>query len=156
MQKILFVCLGNICRSCTAEEIFRTIVQKAGCQKDFLADSAGLIDFHEGELPDPRMRSAALRHGYKLTHRARPVTLADFETFDLLICMDESNLQRLFRLCPQKRFERKIVMMADYLRQQPLHATGIPDPYYGTQADFERTVLLLEEACHGLFESLLR
>lgn len=156
MQKILFVCLGNICRSCTAEEIFKTLVKKAGRQKDFLADSAGLTDCHEGELPDPRMRNAALRHGYKLTHRARPVTPADFETFDLLVCMDEGNMQRLFRLCPQKRLERKIVMMAGYLRQQPLPATSIPDPYYGTQADFEQTVLLLEDACRWLFESLLQ
>lgn len=156
MQNILFVCLGNICRSCTAEEIFKSIIQKAGCKKDFLVDSAGLIDYHEGELPDPRMCGAALRHGYKLTHRSRPISLNDFEKFDLIAAMDESNYQRLARLSDQKRHVSKIVMMADYLRQQPPSVKTIPDPYYGTEEDFERTVLLLEDACNGLFESLMQ
>ena len=75
--KLLFICLGNICRSCTAEEIFRTLAQRAGHGDDYHVDSAGIIDYHEGELPDPRMRQTALRHGYRLTHRSRPIRTAD-------------------------------------------------------------------------------
>ena len=97
-QHILFICLGNICRSCTAEEILRTQVAAAGLAEQFSIDSAGLIDYHEGELPDSRMRPTAARHGYKLTHRSRPITTADFERFDLIVAMDSKNRERLMQL----------------------------------------------------------
>lgn len=154
-QRILFVCLGNICRSCTAEEIFRTLAAQTGLADHFHADSAGLIDYHEGELPDPRMRQHALRHGYRLTHRSRPITPADFDRFDLIVGMDEKNLRRLRSLAPTPADAKKVVGMAGYLRHHSEHRI-VPDPYYGGDADFELTIELLEDACQGLLDQLTR
>lgn len=153
-QRILFVCLGNICRSCTAEEIFRQKVAAAGLTADYEADSAGLINYHEGELPDSRMRQAAQRHGYTLTHHSRPVTRADFDRFDLIVAMDGRNREKLEHLAPSPAYRRKIVMMGSYLRHQLTPVPYIPDPYYGKPADFERVVCLLEDACQGLLDDL--
>lgn len=152
-QRILFVCLGNICRSCTAEEIFRTLVAQAGLAEQFQIDSAGLIDYHEGELPDSRMRQHALRHGYRLTHRSRPVTTADFSHFDLIVGMDEKNLRQLRRMAPSPTDAEKVVGMADYLRHHSEY-NSVPDPYYGSATDFELAIELLEDACGGLLEKL--
>lgn len=153
MKRILFVCLGNICRSCTAEEIFRTQVAEAGLSDRFAADSAGLINYHEGELPDERMRTHARRHGYELTHRSRPVVEEDYRRFDVIVAMDGRNWEKLDRDAPDEAGRKKIVKMADYLR----YHTGvhiIPDPYYGGPADFELVIELLEDACQGLLQSL--
>lgn len=148
---ILFICLGNICRSCTAEEVFRTLVHQAGRDKEFDIDSAGMIDYHEGELPDERMRRHARRHGYELTHRSRPVTLADFARFNLIVAMDHNNEKALLRLAPDEESARKVVTMASYLRHHP-EAYSIPDPYYGGEADFELVIELLEDACASLLQ----
>lgn len=153
-QRILFVCLGNICRSCTAEEIFRTLATSAGCDNRFVADSAGLINYHEGELPDSRMRQAAARRGYQLTHRSRPVTREDFDSFDLIVAMDGRNREKLEHLAPTPAHRRKIVMMGSYLRHTAVATPYIPDPYYGTTRDFEHVVALLEDACQGLLDDL--
>lgn len=152
-MKILFVCLGNICRSCTAEEIFRSLVVQAGISGQFKIDSAGLINYHEGELPDSRMRSHARRHGYSLTHHSRPITSEDFSHFDLIIGMDEKNRTRLLHLAPSPESAFKVVTMASYLRYHP-DVTYIPDPYYGGDADFELVIELLEDACAGLLEEV--
>lgn len=151
---ILFVCLGNICRSCAAEEIFRCKAAEARRSSDFAADSAGLIDYHEGELPDSRMRTAAARRGYKLTHHSRPVRISDFARFNLIVAMDDRNYERLRRLSPTAGNRDKVVKMASYLRHQPPGITQIPDPYYGSEEDFTRVVSLLEDACEGLLNSL--
>ena len=111
-RHILFVCLGNICRSCTAEEIFRTLARRAGLDSRYEVDSAGIIDYHEGELPDARMRQTALRHGYRLTHRSRPIRPADFERFDLIIGMDDRNCDKLRRLAPTEEGKQKVAAMA--------------------------------------------
>ena len=150
-MNILFICLGNICRSVTAEEIFRTFVKKQGLQDAYHIDSAGLIDYHAGKLADSRMRQHAAKHGYRLTHRSRPITSEDFNTFDLIITMDEKNVKTLTQLAPQQHIH-KIVRMADYLQEH--RATYIPDPYYGTSEDFELVIELLEDACFHLLESL--
>ena len=97
-MKILFICLGNICRSVTAEEIFRQYLQRNGLDAGVEVDSAGMIDYHEGELADPRMRKHAFDRGYKLTHRSRPVVERDFYEFDYMVVMDEDNVRRLQRL----------------------------------------------------------
>lgn len=152
-MRILFICLGNICRSCTAEEIFRTLVRRAGKESRYIVDSAGLIDFHEGELPDERMRNHARRHGYKLTHRSRPIKTADFKEFDWLVAMDEQNRDRLHHLAPGSESRAKILMMADYLTQHP-DIGFVPDPYYGSANDFELVIELLEDACQGLLDAL--
>lgn len=153
MHKILFICLGNICRSCTAEEIFRTLTIQKNMEQQFMIDSAGLIDYHEGELPDERMRRHASRHGYHLTHHSRPITEADFSRFDLIVAMDEANRSRLLQLAPIEAAKQKIVMMASYLRHHP-EADSIPDPYYGGPEGFELVINLLEDACATLLVTL--
>ena len=150
-QRILFICLGNICRSCTAEEVFRTLARRKGIGTQYEVDSAGIIDYHEGELPDPRMRQVALRHGYKLTHRSRPIVTADFDRFDWIVGMDDRNCDKLRRLAPDEAARRKVLRMADFLQQHP-DTDSIPDPYYGSTRDFELVVELLEDACEGLMQ----
>ena len=151
MYRILFVCLGNICRSCTAEEIFRTLAARSGHSARLEVDSAGIIDYHEGELPDPRMRRAAQARGYRLTHRSRPIRTEDFRRFDLIIGMDSRNCDKLRRLAPDEAARQKVQPMAAYLRQHP-GQDFIPDPYYGTADDFNHVVALLEDACTALLE----
>ena len=152
MKKILFVCLGNICRSAAAEEVFRTLAARAGRGKEFEAYSAGMIDYHEGELPDARMRSHAARRGYRLTHRSRPVRPDDFARFDLVVAMDGQNERGLLRLAPDDEARRKVVRMAAYLTRHG--DPEIPDPYYGGDEGFEHVLNLLEDACEGLLASL--
>lgn len=155
-QKIslLFVCLGNICRSCTAEEVFRQLARREGVDSHFEVDSAGLIDYHEGELPDPRMRQHAARHGYHLTHRSRPVRKEDFDRFDLILAMDETNRERLMKLAPHRAAQLKILPLSSFLAHHPDHFC-IPDPYYGGAEGFELVIELLEDACDNLKNNLL-
>lgn len=151
-KKILFICLGNICRSPAAEEVFRSIVHRHGADNQFEIDSAGLIDFHEGELADPRMRQCAQQRGYRLTHHSRPITARDFEHFDYLMAMDADNIKRLKRRAPQPELCKKIVPLATYLTRH--EANYIPDPYYGDLKDFQHVIDLLEDACSHLYDSL--
>lgn len=154
MTHILFVCLGNICRSSAAEEVFRTLVARRGLSAQFAVDSAGLIDYHEGELSDPRMIRHAARRGYRLTHRSRPVTVADFARFHYIVGMDERNMQGLTRLAARApHVEAQMLRMADFLTAHT--ADLIPDPYYGDDADFEHVLDLLEDAAQGLLDNLM-
>lgn len=151
-MRVLFVCLGNICRSVTAQHVFETLARRAGL--DVEADSAGLIDFHAGEPADARMQAAAARRGYRLTHRSRPVTAADFDRFDLILGMDSRNVDRLRRLAPTPEAAGRVEPMAALLRHHD--DDHIPDPYYGCEADFDRVVELLEDAAATLVERLRR
>ena len=153
-KKILFICLGNICRSCTAEEIMRQLVIREGLEKEFLLDSAGILSYHQGELPDNRMRMHAARRGYTLTHRSRPVRTEDFYNFDLIVAMDERNVDDLRERAPGLEEEKKIVRMTDYLQNRV--ADHVPDPYYGGASGFENVLDILEDACKGLLVSLKR
>lgn len=148
-KKILFVCLGNICRSPAAEGIARKMAEETGVADRFEFDSAGLYSGHAGDLPDKRMRVHAIRRGYDLTHRARPVRASDFDNFDLIIAMDDSNYSRLRGLAPTLEDEKKVVRMADFLRIHPGHDC-IPDPYYEGAEGFELVLDLLEDAVHTL------
>lgn len=150
--KILFVCLGNICRSSAAEEIMRQKIRKAGVEDSFFVDSAGLISYHQGEMADPRMRMHAKRRGYDITHLSRPVKQQDFYDFDLIVGMDASNIDRLHCLCPTVEDESKIVMMTDYCMEKV--ADHVPDPYYGGASGFENVLDILEDACEGLLKKL--
>lgn len=155
MTKILFVCLGNICRSATAEEIMRQLVRQAGLESEFVLDSAGISNYHQGDLPDPRMRLHAARRGYELTHRSRPVSYQDFFDFDMIIGMDESNMDALHDKAPGVEEDRKLFRMTDFCRQYP-DADHVPDPYYGGDQGFEQVLDLLEDACAGLLEYIQR
>lgn len=152
MKRILFVCLGNICRSSSAEEIMRVLIKQAGLEQEIVVDSAGILSYHEGELPDSRMRMHAARRGYQLTHRSRPVRTLDFYEFDMLIGMDDRNIQDLMDRAPDLESEKKIHRMTDFCRTKLVD--HVPDPYYGGASGFENVLDILEDACAGLLISL--
>ena len=152
-KKILFVCLGNICRSPSAEGVMNRLVKEAGREEKLIIDSAGILSYHEGELPDGRMRAHAARRGYNLTHRSRPVLTEDFYQFDLIIGMDDRNIDDLKERAPSPEAWSKIHRMTEYCTAFP-HADHVPDPYYGGAEGFEYVLDLLEDACTGLLKTL--
>ena len=154
-NRILFVCLGNICRSPAAEGVLRAMAQTRRLDDELEIDSAGTYGGHAGQLPDPRMRAAALRRGYHLTHRARQVTRADFGRFDRIVAMDRSNYQSLCRLAPSTAAAGRIVRMSDFFRRYA-GQTEVPDPYYEGDEGFEQVLDMLEDACSVLLDSLKR
>lgn len=152
---VLFVCLGNICRSPTAEGVFRQKVIDAGLSEQIHIDSAGTSAYHVGESPDPRSQQEASRHGYDLsTIRSRKVVAEDFEKFDLLIAMDESNLSNLCTLSKENPinsndYQSKLkLFLHDYAPQ--LKQKNVPDPYYGGVKGFTEVVELIEVASDAL------
>lgn len=150
-QRILFVCLGNICRSPAAEIIFRHQIAQAGRTDDFVLDSAGTIGFHAGKQPDSRMCDSLQRRGYRIVGRSRQIRPADLESFDLILTMDESNYSDVLSLDPERKYHTKVKPFVSYLRHQ--QATHIPDPYHGGQRGFEHVIDLLSDGCEGLLES---
>lgn len=153
-HKILFICLGNICRSPAAEGIMQHLVDQCGLTDEFLIDSAGIGGWHVGQLPDSRMRRYGQRHGYDFSSRARQFTTDDFNRFDLIVTMDEENYETITSRARSAEEKRKVVRMADYLSCH--QAPTIPDPYYGGNQGFEYVITLLEDACQGLLTSILR
>lgn len=150
--KILFVCLGNICRSPSAEAVMKKLVKDAGMEARFEIDSAGIIGYHEGEPADQRMRAHAARRGYVLDSISRPVRIADFFDFDLIIGMDDKNISDLKRKAPDLESENKIHRMTQFSRNKLYDY--VPDPYYSGAEGFELVLDLLEDACSGLLETL--
>jgi len=148
--RLLFVCLGNICRSPSAEGVMKKLVKESGLEHEIEIDSAGILSIHQGELPDPRMRKHASDRGYLLDSRSRPVKIADFYNFDLIIGMDDQNIQDLKKLAPDLESSSKIHRMSEYLSTHVYD--HIPDPYYGGAEGFELVLDLLEDACSGLLE----
>ena len=153
LKKILFVCLGNICRSPAAEGVLRTIVRENHADGHWEIDSAGTGGWHIGELPDKRMRIHARQRGIDLTHRCRKVTVSDFEVFDLIIPMDADNELNLQRLAPTLEAARKIVPMAIFI-DPSMHFDYVPDPYYEGAEGFEIVLDLLQNGCDNLFKQL--
>ena len=151
-KRILFVCLGNICRSAAAEEIMRVYVRRVGRENEILVDSAGIIGYHRGDRADPRMRMHASRRGYNITHRSRPVRTADFYDFDLIVGMDYANLEDLRDKSPDLETQQKIVLMSKFCRN--MNVDIVPDPYYGGEQGFENVLDMLEDACQGLLDEL--
>ena len=151
-MKILFVCLGNICRSSSAEEVMRTFVKREGLEDKIEVDSAGILSYHQGELPDSRMRMHAYHRGYELTHRSRPVCTQDFFDFDMIIGMDDRNIQDLKDRAPSLEAEKKIHRMTDFCRTKQVDY--VPDPYYGGASGFENVLDILEDACEGLLDEI--
>ncbi len=151
-MRILFVCLGNICRSPTAEVVFRTLAAREAPELTLEVDSAGTAGYHVGEPPDPRTREAAFRRGYDLSElRARVVEPQDFDRFDLILAMDRDNFDVLRRRAPRHAHERVRL----FLEFAPdAGSTNVPDPYYGGPNGFEEVLDLVEEAARGLLNHL--
>lgn len=150
MKSILFVCMGNICRSPAAEGVFRNMVSKAGREADFDIDSAGTIGYHSGNRADSRMRAAASQRGYSLESRARRLEQADFENFDLIVAMDDDNYRDIQDRRPGQG--AAVVRMCEYCTVRS--ESEVPDPYYGGPSGFEDVLDILEDACSGLLEQL--
>lgn len=148
--KILFVCLGNICRSPAAEGVMKGITKDSGLNLEI--DSAGLISYHQGENPDSRMMSTARRRGYPLNHKARKIVPQDFDYYDIIIGMDSDNIKKLNQICPEK-LRNKIHIASEYFVEVDNY-NCVPDPYYGDMDDFDNVISLLEDACKGLLEKI--
>ena len=145
---VLFVCMGNICRSPTAEVVFRHFVENAGLSEHILIDSAGTHDYHVGRPPDKRAQRAALQRGYDMSMLCgRQVEVADFERFDYVLAMDRDNLAILQHLCPENRRERLGLFLQYASRHEERE---VPDPYYGEGGGFERVLDMVEDAAEGL------
>jgi len=154
MKKILFVCMGNICRSPAAEGVLKKIINEENLSKDFYIDSAGLIDYHSGEPPDERMISVMEERGYTLNHSARQINLKDFDIFDYIIAVDNYVYRELLRYPISADKKQKILKLADYLKNY--NENEIADPYYGSNEDFEYCADLIEDSVQGLFNEKLK
>lgn len=150
--RVLMVCMGNICRSPTAEAVLRAKLRAGGLHRRVAVDSAGTIDHHRGEPPDARAVHHAAKRGYDLSAlRARAVKPIDFERFDWMLAMDEKNLRFLSKERPPGATARTSLLLA---YAPHLSLTGVPDPYYGGPAGFERVLDLIEVACDGFVAKL--
>ncbi|MBU1097967.1 MAG: low molecular weight phosphotyrosine protein phosphatase [Bacteroidetes bacterium] len=152
MIKILFVCMGNICRSPSGEAVMNGVIDKAGLSDLIKCDSAGTIAYHEGEKADSRMKRHALRRGFNLTSTARKIRFNDFERFDYIITMDKANYADVLAMDTTNEYSNKVSMMTDYCTKYD--ADEVPDPYYGGPEGFEYVLDLLEDACAGLLEKI--
>ena len=151
-KSILFVCMGNICRSPAAEIVFRKMAEDAGLDDQIAIDSAGTISYHTGNPPDPRMAEALGQRGYQVKGKARQVQAADLEHFDLILTMDEDNLADVRALDGKGQYGDKVRAFVEYL--ESMDAPRIPDPYYGGQKGFDQVIDLLEDGCSGLIGQL--
>lgn len=143
---VLFVCLGNICRSPAADGIMHKLAEEAGMKEKFIIDSCGFYGGHAGDLPDHRMRVAAVHRGYHLDHRSRTIRTIDFDNFDLIFGMDAANIDDLRAAAPTVGDEEKIIPMAALALNHP-DAQAVPDPYWSGADGFYLVLDLLEDAC---------
>ena len=151
MIRVLFVCLGNICHSPSAEGVFRHLVDQEGLSDQIQIDSCGTLDHHEGEEADPRMRKHAKGRGYDLKSIARGIRPEDFKNFDHIITMDDSNFDDVIAMAKGDE-QNKVQRMTDFCSH---HKMGhVPDPYFGGPEGFELVLDLLEDACKGLLQQL--
>ncbi|KAF9676251.1 hypothetical protein SADUNF_Sadunf09G0119100 [Salix dunnii] len=158
---VLFVCLGNICRSPAAEGVFTDIVKTRGLDSEFKIDSAGTIDYHEGNPADPRMRAASKRRGVEITSISRPIRPSDFRDFDIILAMDKQNREDIMEAFNRWKFReplpddahKKVKLMCSFCKKHD--ETEVPDPYYGGPQGFEKVLDLLEDACESLLDNIL-
>ena len=153
MTKVLFVCMGNICRSPTAEGVFRHVVESAGLSETITIDSAGTHNYHVGAEPDKRSQQAAALRGYDLSQlRGRQVNVQDFHEFDYILAMDADNLANLQRICPDG-LSHKVRLFLEHSKR--FEQREVPDPYYGGGQGFEHVLDLIEDASAGLLEKII-
>ncbi len=149
---VLFVCMGNICRSPTAQGVFRALVEREGLDQRILTDSAGTLAYHVGEPPDRRARETATKRGIDLSDlRARKAVAQDFERFDYLLAMDRDNYRELMAICPPG-YEDRLHLFMDFAPHRP--EEEVPDPYYGGPDGFEHVYELVEAAALGLLADI--
>jgi len=151
-QQVLFVCLGNICRSPTAENLMNHLIAQAHLGEQIVCDSAGTSDYHIGEPPDHRMTKAAKQQGIHLRGRGRQLQASDLEKFNLILAMDRENYRDVLALDPTGQYAHKVRLICDFCRHYP--DTEVPDPYFGGPESFEYVINLLLDACEGLLHHL--
>jgi protein-tyrosine phosphatase len=154
VYRLLFVCLGNICRSPAAENIMNHLIKEANLEEQIICDSAGTSSYHIGAAPDRRMKSAALNRGIEFKGRARQFDWFDFKQFDLILAMDQENHQNILALDSQGVYKNKVRLISEFMTQY--NEKQILDPYYGNQAKFDKVIDLLLDACGGLLEEIRR
>ncbi len=153
MKQVLFVCLGNICRSPSAEAVFNAYIKKYGLEKQISCDSAGTAAYHEGEQADYRMKQFASKRGYNLTSISRPVRPeVDFDRFDYIIGMDQQNVKNLKAMARGDKDRSKVLLMTDFCVEGSHNS--VPDPYYGGASGFELVLDILEDTCEGLIKQI--
>ena len=150
MIRILFICMGNICRSPCAEGIMQFLIKQQELENEIECDSAGTIDYHKGDSADLRMREHASLRGYELNSIARKFILQDFENFDWIITMDEDNYSQISLLDQNDKFTNKIRRMTDFCERTKI--SSVPDPYYGGSQGFENVIDILEDSCRGFLK----
>jgi protein-tyrosine phosphatase len=149
--KLLFVCLGNICRSPSAENIMNYLIDQAGLSESIICDSAGTSSYHIGSPPDRRMSAAAqAKLGIKLLGQARQFQTSDFQEFDLILAMDRENYDNIIALDPTGQYHKQVYLMCEFCSRHNLKE--VPDPYYGGQEGFNQVIDLLVDACEGLLQ----
>ena len=151
--KLLFVCLGNICRSPSAENIMKHLINQAGLSKEIICDSAGTSSYHVGSPPDRRMSAAAKQRGIQLVGEARQFQISDFEKFDLILAMDKENYRDILAIDRSRQYQDKVKLMCDFCTKHDLKE--VPDPYYGGSEGFNQVIDLLLDACEGLLNYIV-
>ena len=152
--KLLFVCLGNICRSPAAENIMNHLIQQANLADEITCDSAGTSSYHIGSPPDRRMTAAAKQQGLTFQGEARQFQRSDFEKFDLILAMDQENHQDIVALDPDGQYRDRVRLMCDFCQHH--REREVPDPYYGGTEGFNRVIDLLMDACEGLLQEIVQ
>jgi protein-tyrosine phosphatase len=151
--KLLFVCLGNICRSPSAENIMNHLIKEAGLEDKIVCDSAGTSGYHIGASADRRMSQAAIKRGIKLEGKSRKLTPSDLQQFDLILAMDQENYQDTLYLDREGKYEFKVSLICDFAKNK--RDKEVPDPYYGGQDGFDYVIDLLLDACTGLLDYIV-
>jgi low molecular weight protein-tyrosine phosphatase len=152
VKRLLFICMGNICRSPAAEGVMKHLVEQRGIADNYFIDSAGTIGYHIGEAADARMQRSALARGYSLTSQSRQIKAADLKTFDLILCADRSNFYDVQSLDRTGQYSDKIKLILDYGTDE--NFDEVPDPYYGGTQGFEQVLDLLEDSLTHLIDDL--
>lgn len=151
-MRILFVCLGNICRSPAADGVLAHIIKEKNLEDQFIVDSAGTSAYHAGEPADKRMREHAFRRGYQLSSISRGFRASDFENFDLILAMDKSNYKNILKLDPAGKYRTKVELFCDYCSAEYASLEEVPDPYYGGARGFEEVLDIVENGVAGILK----